>query len=480
VEKKNNWRERAIACIILFSLIHVILAFFLNVTDDEAYYWVWSQNIHLSYFDHPPVVAYMIWVSTHIFGNNQVAIRIPTILILAIISGFAYKIYMYLYKDSKKAFILVLIINILPIYFIITGLMMLPDSPLILFFILSLYCFLRLLKENRPNLWYGMGILVGLGLYSKYYMIFTYVAIFIILLIYKEYRGHLKKIQLYLGLIISIAIFSPVIVWNAEHQWASFVFQFYSRQGHSGIKLFLTGQFIGGQLLVVTPFILLGLFGMMYRARRDREAQIILLYSVLYFLVFLLASLKTSTKLNWPICAYIPFLIIFVRYMKWGKFWKIFAVIIPAILLIIVIFIALFPVVNIPNDSNVLMDMHGWQTVGSEVEATYTNLNSQNPGEWFICGSRYQVAGKLNLYLPHHNYVYSLNNGMDGYKFLRSTDNLIGKNGIFVTQSFYYDLPQNLYNAKAFKLIQVIPIYEYGVIRRDYFVYEIIDFQGVK
>ncbi|MCX5774081.1 MAG: glycosyltransferase family 39 protein [Fusobacteria bacterium] len=475
-----NWKKKVVATIIIFAIIHICLSFFLNVTDDEAYYWVWSQNIHLSYFDHPPLVAYMIWISTHIFGNNQVAIRIPTILILSLVSWIMYKTYMYLYNDSKRGFVLVLIINILPIYFIMTGFMMLPDSPLILFFTLSLYYFLKLLKENRANLWYMMGILVGLGLYSKYYMFFTYVSIFVTLLLYKEYRVHFKKVQLYIGLILSILIFSPVIIWNADHQWASFIFQFYSRQGHSGIKVFLTGQFIGGQLLLVTPLLFLGLFAMMYKARKERDTQLLIIYGALYFVVFLIASLKTDTKLNWAICSYIPFIVVFVRYMKWGFFWKLFAVIIPAILTLFIMIVVIFPIVNIPNDSNVLMDLHGWQMVGSEVESTYTALSIQNPGEWFLCGSRYQVAGKLNLYLPHHEYVYSLNNELDGYKFLRSDKDLVGKNAIYVTQSFYYDIPQNLYNAQSFQLLKTIPIYEYGVVRRVYYVYEIIDFQGVK
>lgn len=86
----------------LFTLYHVITGATLSLSDDGAYYWEWSRHLALSYYDHPPVIAYLIWASTSLFGSSPLAIRLPNIISLLLTSLVIYRLCDYLYHDKKE------------------------------------------------------------------------------------------------------------------------------------------------------------------------------------------------------------------------------------------------------------------------------------------------------------------------------------------------------------------------------------------
>ncbi|MDR3244377.1 MAG: glycosyltransferase family 39 protein, partial [Elusimicrobiota bacterium] len=195
-----------------------------GLTTDEAHYWVYSKFLSLSYFDHPPLIGYIIKISTFIFGNTAFGVRFPAVLIFFFAAWIFYLCVQKLF-DDKTALVGVILLNILPVFSVLGSVIALPDSPLALFWLLSIYIFIITLETKNDNYWYLIGITMGLALLSKYNAIMIPISIFIFLLLSKKNRFWFKHKEPYFALIIAFIIFSPVIIWNIENNWASFGFQ---------------------------------------------------------------------------------------------------------------------------------------------------------------------------------------------------------------------------------------------------------------
>lgn len=153
----------------LFTLYHIITAATLSLSDDGAYYWEWSRHLALSYYDHPPVIAYLIWLSTTLFGSSPFAVRLPNIILLLSTSLVIYRIADYLFHDKKRSLAAVIVFNLFPIIFI-GSIITSPDAPSLFCYALSLYLFIRIIYEDNAKLWYALAVVIGVGLLSKYTM----------------------------------------------------------------------------------------------------------------------------------------------------------------------------------------------------------------------------------------------------------------------------------------------------------------------
>jgi len=157
-------------------IIHGFIAFLkiiytlLNITDlstEEAQYWVWSKNLDIGYYSKPPLIAYMNFLSTSIFGDTELGVRINAILIGFIIGILVFVFVREIFKDDKIAFFSSVFIAGVPA-FQVGSYIFLTDSPLALFWILTSYLFYRAVKEKKPVLWILTGISAGFGFLSKF------------------------------------------------------------------------------------------------------------------------------------------------------------------------------------------------------------------------------------------------------------------------------------------------------------------------
>lgn len=470
-------KRKAALFIFLMSGLHLFMGTILNLTDDEAYYWEWSRHLDISYYDHPPMIAYFIRFFTSIFGNNNFAVRLVPTVIIAITSIYIYKIIMYLYEDEKKGLIGVFIFNVIPI-FAVLSLMALPDLPLMLFYTMGLYYFIRLINEKEGKLWYVLGFLTGLGLLSKYNMVLVYPGIFLYLLINKSQWFWFKKKELYLSFILSLAFFIPVILWNIQHDWVSFAFQFYGRHNRGlTLDFDLFGIFIATQLIVTSPILFIGFIKTIYKNFNNKDVKMLFFYGGPVFFIFMFTSFFTEFKLHWTALAFIPFLIIFTRYIKWNWFWKYFGVGLAIFLTLFLYTQSFYPVAKINPEDDITTDMHGWDKVGRQVQEIYNNVNEDR---WFLFSNRYQLTSQLAFYLPEKDYVYSINNNIEQYDFWRDTEKLKGKNGLFITHTFYKIEPDKKYIFDKINLFKKIDITRAGRVYRTFYIYKCFNFKGVK
>lgn len=288
--------------VILFSFIIIVNLIFNAIFQlhyDESYYWAWSQNLSLSYYDHPPMLAYMIWVSNH-FGHSEFWVRLPALVTLAItvFTGFKLALRMFGQEVGNFALKLLLCVPLVNALFFITT----PDSPLFMFWMLTLYAFYIAIFENKVKYLYLAGLYAGLALLSKYTAILIFPGMFLFL-IFSQYRYVLARIHIYLAFILTILVFSPVIIWNYHQDWISFTYQF-----HHGIDLskqHLDGMwdYLGSQLAVSGPFIFLSTIYYLFRKFKTNFTDpklAYLLWNFLFgYLIFLYFSTGKHIEGNW-------------------------------------------------------------------------------------------------------------------------------------------------------------------------------------
>jgi 4-amino-4-deoxy-L-arabinose transferase-like glycosyltransferase len=246
-----------------FGLFRLFYAGLINLSPQEAYYWVWSLHPQLSYFDHPPMVAYSIKVSTFFLGNTVYAVRLP-----AILYGMGTTLVVYSLADKffgtraglLTAILLNLILGFSPPFLFTT-----PDSPLIFFWCLTLLWVWKAAGEKKREYRLLAGLSWGLALLSKYTAVLLGAPIFLWLVSARDLRREFKGIKLYASVLFALAVFSPVLIWNSQNQWVSFFFQSRDRFAPVvSISLENILTFIASQAGLMHPLLFAGFMAALY------------------------------------------------------------------------------------------------------------------------------------------------------------------------------------------------------------------------
>jgi dolichol-phosphate mannosyltransferase len=293
--------------VVTYALIlKLIFMACINLIPEEAYYWNYAQHLDWGYLDHPPMVAWLIRLSTDLLGKSEFSVRLPAYICWIAAAIFMFRLTLNLY-DQPAAFRTILLLAVLPIYFGL-GFFMTPDAPLYAAWAGCLYFLERALVAQHRRAWWGVGACVGLGMLSKYTIALLGLGALTFVLIDRQSRRWLFRPEPYIAAITSLIIFSPVIFWNMRNDWMSFVFQSSDRwQGRYDFSLHLL---IGTILLLLTPTGLLGVFRVLLpqKLAGENTAQTVMrrrqhLWSVTFTLaplsIFVFYSLLYKPKINW-------------------------------------------------------------------------------------------------------------------------------------------------------------------------------------
>jgi len=279
---------------------------------EEAYYWMYSQHAELSYYDHPPMVAWVIKSGTTLFGNTEFGVRSVGHMLMLASSVVIYRIGRTWFGRTE-GLLAALALQILPLYFC-TGFIATMDSPLVFFWLVCMLGVTHALKNNSPVGWYVAGFGLGGAMLSKYTGVALGGGALAMVVLHRPWRRHLWSVHPYLAVLLAGAMFSPVVIWNAHHDWASFRFQFIDRfEGHT-LNLRDPAVFIFFQLLVLTPVVfalLLLLPG--YLARRLRRIMVprwlfSLAFSLPMLLVMVQKSFHSEVHINWTLPLFLSLL----------------------------------------------------------------------------------------------------------------------------------------------------------------------------
>ncbi len=245
------------AVVVGSALIRLALAAGLGAGHDEAYHALMAMHVDWSYYDHPPMMALIARLGM-ILGQGLpltlaarlgfVALFAGSTLLVARITGRLY--------GELAGWIAAILLNGSVYYGLFAGMCVLPDGPLLFFWLLTIDRLISALERpDRLGLWFLVGIAWGGALLSKYHAVFLPVGVFLYLVVDPKFRRILTSFGPYLSAMVGFAVFSPVIFWNQAHGWASFAFQAERAVGGPAFRLDSLVGAIAGQALYLTPWI---------------------------------------------------------------------------------------------------------------------------------------------------------------------------------------------------------------------------------
>ena len=257
---------RLVAAVILAGLaVRLALAGTIGLGVDESYMVAVARRFSLGYFDHPPLSFWLAGAIAKLTGSEaRLVVRLPFVLLFAGTTWIMYRLAARLFGEWAGAWAATLL-NLSPVFSVSTGGWVLPDGPLMLFLVGAAYCLARALAPDQTppaagtRWWLGAGTLGGLALLSKYHGAFLGLGALLFLATCPGRRHRLRRPGPYLAAAIALAIFLPVVIWNAQHDWASFRYQAGRGLPVRGLDLGSLLANVGGQALYVLPWIWLPL-----------------------------------------------------------------------------------------------------------------------------------------------------------------------------------------------------------------------------
>jgi dolichol-phosphate mannosyltransferase len=303
-------RALAVGLIAYAFALRLVYLGSVELLPEETYYWNYSRHLDIGYLDHPPMVAWLIRVGTAAFGQSQFGVRVGAMCCGLITSVFAYRLTRNLF-DEASALVALVLAQVLPFFFL-SGLLMTPDAPLTAAWAASLYYLERALVAGRSEAWWRAGLALGMGALSKY-SIGLLVPVTLAFMVWdRRSRRWWWRWEPYAASLVACAIFSPVILWNAQHEWASFAFQTSRRLAEA--PRFALHKLIASALILITPTgvlavgaALLGAKPVHARAKPEqagngdaaRRRLFINMAILMPLTVFALFSLRHEVKLDW-------------------------------------------------------------------------------------------------------------------------------------------------------------------------------------
>jgi 4-amino-4-deoxy-L-arabinose transferase-like glycosyltransferase len=288
------------------TVMRIVYASLLDLRTDEAYYWTWSKELpQLCFLDHPPVIAWFIKLGTVIFGDTNFGVRFAGILAMAATQLLLADVVRRVTHNTRAVVLAVL----LPEAALYYGLLMAkvsPDTAAIPFAVAMMWALVRLAQSQDARWWLAAGLFGGLALLSKFTVVMVLPALVAFTLVPDWRRRWLFSPYPWAAALIAVLLLSPVLIWNAQHDWASFKFQLVRATAARDVSLRTVGEYIGMQFglvgFVLLPVTLSALVLTAWRGYRTREPVAILLSTAVLvpFFYFLWKSLTLRVGDTWP------------------------------------------------------------------------------------------------------------------------------------------------------------------------------------
>jgi len=398
---------KVLAAILIGIKIWSLVA--VNLVSDEAYYWMWGQHPELSYFDHPPLNAWLIWISSQLFGHGILQLRMWSVL-TAIGTGVIFWNWAKRFggEQWEPIFWRSLCIWLAAPMFGVYPTFATSDHLLFFFVLLSAHFFINYLLAVREggaarlrDLYLG-ALFMGVTGLSKYNALFFGVALFAYIVASPKLRRLLRNPHLYLAALLVVLIASPVLIWNISNNFASFEFHLVDRHDAGflhQINLQNVWQFFGETALTLTPFGIWGLFAFAFaRPKQPFERTAWGLASWFFWistLSFLAVALTQQLFFWWNVSAYVLLMPFMGKYMKnrvlfWGH--------ITLSIFLSVLYVyssSVFPILNWFDRGDPTRERYyGWDEIAVPIEAA---IEKYRPD--FIASTKWESASVVGYAL---------------------------------------------------------------------------------
>jgi 4-amino-4-deoxy-L-arabinose transferase-like glycosyltransferase len=389
----------------------------IDLEKDEAYQWLWSKHLALSYYSKPPGIALIQFVSTSLWGDTQFGVRFFPPLFAAILSVMVLRFFAR-EVSARAGFWLLLIVTATPLLGIGTILMTI-DPPLVLCWTWALVAGWRAAQpDGQTRHWLMVGLAMGLGFLCKYTGVCQIVCWAIFFALWPAARAHLRRPGPWLALLIFLVCTTPVIIWNAQHGWISA----HHVAGNAGLDkrwqptLRYFWEFLALEALLLNPvFFVAMLWAMLafWKQPRHKMSGLWLYFFCMgapLFLGYWLYSFHSRILPNWIAPAILPMFCLMVAYwderrQAGSRLVKPFLAISLALGFFAVVILFQSNLIGkitgqlLPGEKDPLRRVRAWRQTTALVENARKNLEAEGKPV-FIIADHYGMTGQFTFYLP--------------------------------------------------------------------------------
>lgn len=399
-----------IAVVLAMAALKAVVAARIELAFDEGYYTFWSFALQPGYLDHPPAVAWMIAAGRAILGDTELGARLFAVLSGVAISAMIYRIGILL-LDRRTAALATIWYNLTLAFGL--GFLITPDPPAALFWVAVLWAMAEFMDGRSANWLLVGGLFAGLGLWSKYTTAFLLIGLFLFVIVSRERRHWFGLWQLWAAPVVALAVFAPVILWNAQRGWASFGFQG-KRTSVSGLSPDMLSHFaemLAGQAIFVVPILFLfTVAGLVLYARRpldeDRAGLALpVLTSLPALAYFLFHATHSRVEANWlwPLWSGLTLVGAWAAvHIRPQGGWQAATLRVAralqapiGVIMVAVVFAQFLyqPVTWLSFDRT--QETRGWRPLAAQIEA----LAAARGARWIVAQTNYPSSGEIATYL---------------------------------------------------------------------------------
>jgi len=507
-------KKKLIALILIATLIRCIAAMAVDLGNDEVYYLSYARHLQWNYFDHPPMVALLIRLTTfNLNFTHAFFVRLGPIILAAINTVMIFNLVRKL-KNEAAGFIAALLFTASAYCSVISGLFIMPDAPQIFFWVIGIGLLTDIASPNiarsRLNLNLMLfGIVTGFCTMSKIHGIFLWFGLLLHAL--TAYQKLLLNRYFYISGLLMAAIISPILIWNIHNNFITYNFHSSRVTLNHGIHLLGFARELLGGILYNSPInyllIVIALIAISRKklAINPQVIKVLLFTSLPLIFVLLFTSLFRDTLPHWSGPAYISLIILAACHfapisgpatVKSNFLFKLPYV--ATLLLFLIVFSGVVLVNYFPGtigkqeketlgSGDFTLDLYGWQDLAHEfkllrqrnISAGISNTSFIISNKWFPgahidnyvtqpLGLNFIAIGNLediHTYAWLNHYRKSLKNGDDAY---------------FITLSNNYTDPNLQYSHLFRKITKAvsIPQLRNGKPTRNMLIYLLKDYRG--
>lgn len=511
-----SYHKKTILLIAIATLIRCIIAVYTDLGNDEVYYRMYAQQLQWNYFDHPPMVGWLIRLTTvNLWLDNELFIRLGAISSAAITTWL-------LYLCGKKinteytGFLAASLYTATVYGSIIAGTFILPDSPQMVCWSAGLYLLLGIteythINQTKKRKLILFGIVAGLGMLCKIHTAFLWLGF--LFYIFLHNRAWLKESSLYLSGLITLVLFYPVIQWNIDHHFVTYLYHGKRVSiADSGLNISTFATFTAGQVLYTNPLLTPYLVIAVVAACKNRlpmlasQKRVLLFCSLPLLGIALLVSFFKEVLPHWTGPAFLGLVLLTACWFRKQIFTRAkqslpMAIRLASILLMLIVALALPLIQYLPGtlgkkagttigDGDFSLDMYGWKKLrkafSSVIDADIKAGRMQaNPhlvtNKWFPAAHfDYYVAMPLGVNLL----AVGDTNDIHQYVWLNQI-----RRPIKPSDDAYAIVPSNNYIDVAlvygryfssFEPMPAIEQYRNGVICRRFYVWRLKSYKGMR
>lgn len=486
-EKMLRWLETHL--LLMLGLLTLARLGFLwingvGLTGDEAYYWDWSRRPDWCYFSKPPMVAWLIGAFTWVFGDYTATVRLPAVVLGTVFLCFFHATAQAFY--GRRAAVLALILLLATPNNVLSNLIMTIDPPLYCFWMISLYYLQRALFYQDSRAWFWAGCAAAAALLSKQVALALPLMLLLFILLDKSRYCWLKR-EFWLFCLPIIVAMMPILLWNAQHEWAMFDHskEHFTTQISASVLSVLEHvlALCRDQLLLMSPIIfilsvVLSVHCVFKFKQLSAEAQFLTLMGPVLLLGVLLLAFLQKVQGNWPMPFYITGLILLAgfwvegRWRAWCKSAVLLGYLLVAVTYLLPVLLRVFDLQNTKIDP--IRRFNYWQ---EWVENVYFERQIALPTlehSFVVTLGHRNMASQLAFYLPDHPQVFRYETKGEvttQYELWPGPVQFMGASALIVSEAPGH-MPDKLVQAfQKFRFLAEIPSTDPKHPDRPYFVY---------